>query len=80
MIAVNITSVAVDERSKYPNCVRIDAGNFGLDKNCVVQCENILALRKSRIDAFPLGTLDHHTMRDVLKALAYVFDADFEQT
>jgi mRNA-degrading endonuclease toxin of MazEF toxin-antitoxin module len=80
VIAVNITSVDVDKRSQYPNCVRIDAGNFGLEKDSIVQCENILALRKVRIDAAPVGILDPGTMRTVLKALAYVFEADFEAT
>jgi mRNA-degrading endonuclease toxin of MazEF toxin-antitoxin module len=80
VIAVNITSVDVERRSSYPNCVRIDGGHFGLNKDSIVQCENILALRKGRIDAAPLGILDAETMRSVIKALAYVFEADLERT
>ena len=78
VIAVNITSVNVEEHSGYANCVGIEAETFGLTKNCVIQCENIVALRKHRIDASPIGRLDNEKMREVLKALAYVFDAEFE--
>jgi mRNA-degrading endonuclease toxin of MazEF toxin-antitoxin module len=80
VIAVNITSVDVDKRSQYPNCVKMEAGACGLEKESVIQCENILAVRKGRIDAAPLGKLDPETIRAVIKALGYVFDADYEST
>jgi mRNA-degrading endonuclease toxin of MazEF toxin-antitoxin module len=80
VIALNITSVDVAKRSQFPNCVKIEAGAFGLEKDSIIQCENILALRKARIDASPLGKLDPETMRAVIKALGYVFDADYEST
>lgn len=79
VIALNITSEKVDERSSYPNCVALERGSFGLNKDCVIQCENVVTLRKERIDAKPIGALDAETMREVLMALAYVFDATFEQ-
>jgi mRNA-degrading endonuclease toxin of MazEF toxin-antitoxin module len=80
VIGVNITSVEVERRSAYPNCIRIAAGQFGLSKDSVIQCENIVALNIARLEASPIGHLDRETMRDVIRALGYVFDADCEPT
>ena len=80
VIGVNITSVDVERRSTYPNCIRIAAGQFGLNKDSVIQCENVVALNRVRLEAAPIGKVDRETMRDVIKALGYVFDADCEPT
>jgi len=47
VIGVNITSVDVERRSAYPNCIRIAAGQFGLGKDSVIQCENVVALNRA---------------------------------
>jgi mRNA-degrading endonuclease toxin of MazEF toxin-antitoxin module len=78
VVAASITSVNVEVRSGFPNCVRIDAGNFGLARDSVIQCENLVALSVDRMNAKPIGMLDQETMRDVIRALGYVFDADCE--
>ena len=43
VIGVNITSVDVERRSAYPNCIPIAAGQLGLSKDSVIQCENVVA-------------------------------------
>jgi mRNA-degrading endonuclease toxin of MazEF toxin-antitoxin module len=80
VVAAMITSASFDVRSRLANCVPIRAGQFGITKDCVVQCENVLALSVSRIEPAPLGRLDPETMREVVKAIGYVFDADCEPT
>jgi mRNA-degrading endonuclease toxin of MazEF toxin-antitoxin module len=80
VITALITSVSFDVRSRLANCVPIRAGKFGITKDCVIQCENVVALSTSRIEPAPVGKLDAITMRDVVKALGYVFDADCEPT
>jgi mRNA-degrading endonuclease toxin of MazEF toxin-antitoxin module len=80
VIGVNITSVDVERRSAYPNCIPIAAGKFGLSKDSVIQCENVVALNRVRLEATPIGKVDRETVRDVIKALGYVFDADCEPT
>ena len=47
-------------RSKLPNCVRFQAGEFGMPSDCVAQCEAIYALEKGEIDVATglIGRLD----------------------
>ena len=40
-------------RSKRPNCVQFQAGEFGMPSDCVAQCEAIYALEKGEIDIAP---------------------------
>lgn len=80
VIAALITSARFGVRSTLSNCVPFQAGQFGLTKNCVAQCENLLTLDVGQLDlpAGPLGCLDEVTMRDVIRAVGYVMDADCE--
>ena len=68
----------MDERSRYPNCVHLPAGTAGLTTDSVVQCENVLAMEKDYLEATHIGTVSAETMRDVIRAIGYVFDADCE--
>src|SRR5262249_9176637 len=43
-------------RSKLPNCVPFQAGEFGMPSDCVAQCEAIYALEKGEI-AIASGTI-----------------------
>jgi hypothetical protein len=40
----------------------------------------VVALNRVRLEATPIGKVDRETVRDVIKALGYVFDADCEPT
>ena len=56
------------------------AGQFGLTKDCVAQCENTLTLDIAVMQTAhgPIGRLDHATMRDVIRALGFVIEAECE--
>lgn len=80
VIVAMLTSARFDERRKFPNCVPIFAGSFGLTKDCVIQAQAIFSLELSDLDLDdgPIGRLDSETMRDTIRALGYVFDAECE--
>jgi len=78
-VVVVCTSARFALRSTLPNCVPFKAGRFGFTAECVAQCENVLSLEKSQMDlANPIGVLDDAAMRDVIRAIGYVFDSDCE--
>jgi mRNA-degrading endonuclease toxin of MazEF toxin-antitoxin module len=56
------------------------AGQFGLTKDCVVQCESVAPIPKDMIDvdAGPVATLTEDVLREVIKAIGYVIDSDCE--
>ena len=80
VLAVFCTSSRFTVRNKLPNCVPYRAGQFGFTADCVAQCENILSIEKSRLDlsAGPIGMLDTSSLRDVVRAIGYVIEADCE--
>ncbi|MGH3442147.1 MAG: type II toxin-antitoxin system PemK/MazF family toxin [Nitriliruptorales bacterium] len=80
VMAALVTSARFARRSTLPNCVPFQSGQFGLTKNCVAQCENMLTLDIAQLDVAngPLGQLDDITMRDVIRAVGYVMEADCE--
>jgi mRNA-degrading endonuclease toxin of MazEF toxin-antitoxin module len=80
VVAVLCTSANFSARSQLPNCVAFQAGEFGLTKDCVAQCETITFLDKAEVDAAagPLGVLDEARMRDVIRAIGHVLDSDCE--
>jgi mRNA-degrading endonuclease toxin of MazEF toxin-antitoxin module len=66
--AVLITSKRFEERSKQPHCVSFRAGDFGLNKDCVAQCESLISIRRQERGEH-LGTLDEDRWRGIVKAL-----------
>ena len=78
MILCTIKRFAI--RSKLPNCVPFQAGEFGMPSDCVAQCEAIYALEKGEIDiaSGPIGRLAAARLRDVIKAISDVIDSDCE--
>ena len=78
VVAVLVTSQKYSLRATLPNCVPFTAGQFGLTKDCVSQCENLFMVAKDSLDPSPIGTLDDITMRDVVKAIGHVIDSDCE--
>src|SRR6185312_13111514 len=78
VVMVLCTTSRFVQRSKLPNCVSFQAGNFGLQQNCVAQCEAIYALEKTEIDLASgmIGKLSGSRLSDVIKAIGHVIDSD----
>lgn len=79
LVGALLTSADFDYRSTLPNCVPFRAGDFGLTKDCVLQGESVFSARVAHLDLDdPIGRIDEETMRDVIRAIGDVFDADCE--
>lgn len=80
LLAVFCTSSRFALRSQLPNCVPYRAGQYGFTADCVAQCENILSIEKAQLDlsAGPIGVLDEANLRDIIRAIGYVLEADCE--
>ena len=79
-VVVLCTSTEFARRSQLPNCVPFRAGEFGFTKDCVAQCEAILFLDKVRLDQVSLGVLSDEALRDVIRSIGNMLDADCEST
>jgi|SRR5579862_6155401 len=80
VLAALITSAKFAVRSTFANCVVLKAGEFGMTKDCVVQCETVAPIPKDVIDedAGPIATLNDEVLRDIIKAIGFVIDSDCE--
>jgi len=80
VVAVLCTSSNYATRSQLPHCVPFQAGEFGLPKDCVAQCETISFLDKTDIDTSSgsIGVLDEARMREIIRAIGHVLEADCE--
>jgi mRNA-degrading endonuclease toxin of MazEF toxin-antitoxin module len=80
VVAAIITSAKFALRSTFANCAVLKAGQFGMTKDCVVQAETVFNAPLANLDvsAGPIGKLDDLTLREVIKAIGYVFDSDCE--
>jgi mRNA-degrading endonuclease toxin of MazEF toxin-antitoxin module len=80
IVAVLITSARFSSRSLLPHCVPFQAGEFGLDKDCVAQAETIsyIAISDLDLDQGVLGVLDEARMRALIKAIGNVIASDCE--
>jgi mRNA-degrading endonuclease toxin of MazEF toxin-antitoxin module len=74
VLAAMITSTKFNVRSRLPNCVVLHSDEFGMTQDCIVQCENVVAIETSELRGELVSRLDGATMREVLKALGYVFE------
>jgi mRNA-degrading endonuclease toxin of MazEF toxin-antitoxin module len=72
-----VTSARFTFRSTLANCVPLRAGEFGMDRDCVVQCENVFPAFIADLEG-PIDALDDERLRDVIHAVGYVIDADCE--
>ncbi len=77
---VPFTSARLETRKHLPNCVAIQAGQFGLMKACVAQADQIATIFKTDLDleGGPIGTLGADAMRAVVRAVGHVIDAECE--
>lgn len=80
IVAVVFTSAKFGTRSQLPNCVPFRAGQFGLTVDCVAQCETVAPIPKDALDLKRgvLGVLTDQVLRDVIRAIGNVLDANCE--
>ncbi len=80
VVAVLCTSTDFEARSQFANCVLFRAGEFGLTRDCVAQAEAItfIPLTDLHLHDGPIGVLDETALRDVIRAIGYLLDADCE--
>ena len=80
VVAVLLTSTNFETRRSLMNCVPIYAGQFGLTKNCVAQCETVSFVPKDEFDwsVGPIGSLDSATLRAVVRSIGFVLSAECE--
>ena len=48
---VPFTSSQLEFRARLPNCVPFSAGEFGLPKACIAQCEMLTTIEKTLLDS-----------------------------
>jgi len=79
-IVVLVTSRHFELRRRLFNCVPLRAGECGMKRDCVAQCENIFPIKASELDleSGPIDRLDGEKMREVIRAIGYVIEADCE--
>ncbi len=82
LVVVTVTSNKYETRSKLPNCVPFRAGQFCFTSDCCAQAESIGAIEKHqvRIEDGPAGALDENRMRDLVRAIGYIIDAECKPT
>ena len=80
ILIVPITSKKYEIRSELPNCVPFRVGEYGFDRNCVAQAENITLVEMCDldVDAGPFAVLDEAVMRNLVRAIGYVISAECE--
>ena len=78
-VVVLCTSARFAQRKMLPNCVPFAAGIFGLAKDCVAQCDQIVSIDRRELPlSGPIGSLDAAAFRDVIRAIGYVMDSECE--
>lgn len=80
VVMVLCTTTRFSIRSKLPNCVPFQTGEFGMPSDCEAQCEAIYAMEKGEIDIASgmIGRLDAARLRAVLKAIDDGIGSDCE--
>jgi mRNA-degrading endonuclease toxin of MazEF toxin-antitoxin module len=80
VVAVLCTTAQFEIRRRQANCVAFAAGDFGLPKDCVAQCEAVTFVEIKDFDAEQgrIGVLDAETFRDLVKAIGFVIGSDCE--
>ncbi|MEM6313420.1 MAG: type II toxin-antitoxin system PemK/MazF family toxin [Planctomycetota bacterium] len=78
ILMVPFTSQNLDVRRNLPTCVLFRRGEFGLNKDCVAQCDAAARLNKRWIELPKVGKLDALTLRSVINAIGDVIAAECE--
>ena len=77
VVAVLITSKRFEERSKQPNCVPFQAGEFGLGRDCVARAESLFSISCDELGEH-LGTLHDERWRELIKAIGNMMGSECE--
>ncbi len=80
VVVLPLTSAHYSTRISLPNCVAIAGSQHGF-KDCIAQAEMITVLSKSDlvdIEKGPVATLNHETMREIVRAVGFVMHAECE--
>lgn len=82
VVGVPLTSSKFEKRKSLRSCVPFRKGEFGLWKDCIAQGDLITQIRIDDLDLErgPVGTVSDDVMRDVVRAIGCVIDADCEPT
>ena len=77
---VPMTSRKFDGRSKLQNCVAFKAGEACFKTNCVAQAENISVVDIDLLDFNygPVAYIKDNRMREIIRAIGYVIEAECE--
>lgn len=78
VVAVLVTSQRFATRSQFANCVPFRAGEFGFTTDCVAQGETVQPIEMQDIDPDLIDVLDDEKLREVIRAVGDVMDADCE--
>ena len=80
VVAVPVTSARIDERRNLPTNVLFEAGEAGLSRECVATAQQVSAVEIVDIDVEDgrIGQIDDERMRDLVRAIGYVMEADCE--
>jgi len=80
VVVLPLTSAQLALRRSLPNCVAIPGRTYGL-KDCVAQAEMISILFHSDLVELangPVATLSGETMREIVRAIGFVMQAECE--
>lgn len=80
VVVVPLTSSRLEERRKLRNCVSLNPHKHGVPKECVAQTDAIAVIHVQDLifDEGPIATLDGETMRELIRAVGYVIEAECE--
>lgn len=80
VLVIPLTTAKLELRRHLPNCVPFAVGEFGLPKACVAQAEKLTTLNLVDMDLndAQIGQLDEQRLRDLIRAVGHVLDADCE--
>ena len=78
VLAVPCTSQSFAKRSKLANCVPFQSGRFGFTEPTIAQCENVQIIEKQLLDPDPIDQNSDEALRDLIRALGYVVEAECE--
>lgn len=79
-MVVPVTSERFEQRSQLRNCVPFRAGEACFKSNCVAQAENLTMIETALLDTRlgPVARLRDDRMRDVIRAIGFVIEAECE--
>ena len=80
VVAVPCTTARLSERRRSWSCVYLEAGEGGLPRECVATADQISAVEivDVVVEDGKIGQLDEERVRDLIRAIGHVMQADCE--